>query len=78
MVGPDSGKSSKSSGSFDVSNKSDDFERRGLNNSDCLNFLFLVEFGLGSVDISEDVGHACLEASEGGEVGSLGSVVSGE
>lgn len=78
MVGPDSSKGSESSGGLDVSDQSDDLERRGLNDGDGFNFFLLVEFGLGSVDFSEDVSHACFEASEGCEVGSLGSVISGE
>lgn len=78
MVGPYSGEGSESPGSLDVTNKTDDLEGRGLDDGDCLDFFLFVEFGLGSVDISEDVGHACLEASEGGEVGSLCPVVSGE
>lgn len=78
VVGPDSGESSESSGGLDVSDQSDDLERRGLNDGDGFNLLLLVELGLGPVDFSEDVGHACLESSEGGEVGSLSPVVPGE
>ena len=71
MVGPDGGKGSKSSWSLDVSNQTNNLERRGFNDGDGFNFLLLIEFGFGSVDISEDVGHAGLESSEGGEVRSL-------
>ena len=78
MVGPDGGKGSKSSGGLDVSDESDNLEGRGFNDGDCFNLLFLIEFGFGSVDISEDVGHAGLEPTESGEVAGLVLVVSGE
>lgn len=78
MTGPHSCQSSQSPGSFDVSDKADNLEGRGFNHGDCLNFFLLVEFSLGTVDISEDVGHASLEASEGGEVRSQSAVISGE
>ena len=78
MVSPDSGEGSKTSWGFNVANQSDNLEGRGLDDGDGFDLLFLIELGLDSVDISEDVGHSCLEASEGSEVGSLGGVVSGE
>lgn len=78
VVGPDSGKGSKAPRGLDVSNESDDLKRGGLDDGDGFDFFLLVELGLGSVDISEDVGHAGLESSEGGEVRSLGGIISGE
>lgn len=78
VVSPDGGKSSEASGGLDVSDQTDDLEGRGLDDGDGFNLLLLVELGLSSVDISEDVGHAGLEASEGSEVRSLGPVVSRE
>lgn len=78
VVGPNGGEGSESTGGLNVADETDDLKRRGLNDGDGFNLLLLVELGLGSVDISEDVGHAGLESSEGGEVGSLALVVSGE
>lgn len=71
VVGPDGGKGSKSSWSLDVSNQTNNLQRRGFNDGDGFNFLLLIEFSFGSVDISEDMGHSSLESSKGGEVRSL-------
>lgn len=68
VLGPDGGEGSESSGGVDVSDEADDFEGRGFDDGDCFDFLLLIEFCLSSVHVPEDVGHACLEASEGGEV----------
>jgi len=78
VVSPNGSKSSKSTRGLNVSNKTDNLQGRGFNNSDCLNLLFLVEFSFGSVNISENVGHASLESSEGGKVSGLSAIVSGE
>lgn len=75
MVGPDGGKGSKTSWGLDVSNQTNNLERRGFNDGDGFNFLLLIEFSLGSVDISEDVGHTSLESSKGGEVRSLRGII---
>ena len=78
MAGPNGSQGSQASGSLDVANKTDNLQGRGLDDGNGFNFLLLVEFGLSTVDISEDVGHASFEASEGCEVGGLGAVISGE
>lgn len=78
MVSPDSGKGSEASGGLDISDQSYDLEGRSLDDGDSFDFFLLVELSFGSVDFSEDVGHACFESSEGSEVRSLGSVISGE
>jgi len=78
VVSPNSGKSSQSSWGFNVSNQTNNFKRWGLDHSDGLNFFFFIEFGFGSVNISEDVSHTSFESTEGSEVRSLGSVISGE
>lgn len=78
MVGPDGTQSSESSWSFDVSNQTDNFKWWGLKDSDGFDFLFLIELGLGSVDISQNVSHTGFESSESGEVTWLGSIISGE
>lgn len=78
VVGPNSGESSEAAGGFDVSDESDNLQGRSFDDSDGFYFFLFVEFGFGSVDVSEDVGHSCLESTEGCEVRSLGSVVSGE
>ena len=78
VLGPDGGEGSQASGGVDVADQTHDLERGGLDDGHGLNLLLLVEFSLGSVDVSEDVGHAGLEASEGSEVGSLVGIISGE
>ena len=78
VIGPNRSQSSEATGSFDVSYQTDDLEWRGFDHSDCFNFLFLVELGFGSGDVSEDMCHSCFEASECGEVTGIGFVVFGE
>ena len=78
MVCPDCRKSSESSWGFDVSNETDHLEGRGLDDGNSFDFFFFIEFGFGSVDISEDVGHASFESTEGGEVRCFLFVISGE
>ena len=78
MVCPDGSQGSQASGGFDVPDQTDDLKRRSFDDCDCLDFFEFIEFGFGSVDGSEDVGHAGLEASEGSEVRSLGGVISRE
>lgn len=42
MGGPDSGEGAETAGSLDVTDHTDDHERRGLDDSDCLDNLTLV------------------------------------
>ena len=78
MVAPDGGEGSEASGGFDVADQTDDSQRRGFDDGDGFDLLLLVQFGLGSVDVSQDVGHASLESTESSEVARLGLVVPGE
>lgn len=78
MVSPDSAQSSEASGSVNVADQTDNFEWGSFQNGDCLNFLLFIELSFGSVDISEDVGHAGLESSKGSEVAWLRSIILGE
>lgn len=78
VICPDGSKSSKTAGGLNVSDKTDNLQGRSLDDGNSLDLFLLVEFSLGSINISEDVGHAGLETSEGGEVRSLGSIISGE
>mmetsp|Transcript_15186 Transcript_15186/g.16890 ORF Transcript_15186/g.16890 Transcript_15186/m.16890 type:complete len:228 (+) Transcript_15186:159-842(+) len=75
---PDSGQSSQTSGSFDVSNKTDDNHGRTFDDTDTLNNFLVVQFGTGTVDFSDDVSHTGLESEESGQMDGLGSVILGE
>lgn len=78
VVSPDSSKSSKSARGLNVSDQTNNLQRRGLDDGNGFNLFLLIELSLGSVDISEDVSHAGLESTEGSEVRSLGSIISRE
>jgi hypothetical protein len=75
MIGPNGGQGSESSWGFDVSDQTDNFEWWGFDDGDGFDCFFLIEFGLGSVNISQDVSHTGFETSEGGEVTFFGFVI---
>lgn len=62
MVGPDGTQSSEASWGFDVSYQTDDFEWGSFEDSNGFYFLFLIELGLWSVDISQNVSHTGFES----------------
>ena len=76
--GKDRGKRPESPESLDIADHSDDSHGGSLDDGDWLDFLLLVEEGAGPGVLSDDVGHAGLDAGEGGQVGSDGLVVLGE
>ena len=78
MFGPYGGKGSETSGSFDVTDNTDDDHGWGLDNGDGLDDLTFVHLGSGSVKITENVGHTSLVTKHGGEVDGLGLVITGE
>ena len=61
MVSPDGSQSSESSWGFNISDQTDDFQWWGLDDGNSLDCLFLVEFRLWSVDISQDMSHTGFE-----------------
>jgi len=68
VVRPNSGKSAKAIGCFDVSNDTDGDHRRGLEDGDSLNGFLLVKFGARTLDFSYNVGHTRLVSDESSEV----------
>jgi len=74
MLGKDGRKGAKASGGLDVSDHSDDHHGGSLEDGDGIDYLALVHEGTGTVDPADDVGHARLVSTEGGEVGSDGLV----
>lgn len=78
VAGPHGGEGPQATGSIDVPDQSDDADGWGLDDGDGLHDLLLVELRAGSVDLTHDVGHACLEACEGCEMAWLLVVVPGE
>jgi hypothetical protein len=53
MLGPDGGKRSETTRSFDVTDDTDDDHRRGLDDGDSFDDLSLVHLGPGSVEITK-------------------------
>ena len=78
VVGPHGGQGSQAVGGGDVANNTNNHHGGSLQDGDSLNCLLLVELGSRSLDLSHHVTHTSLEAHEGGQVGSLGSIVLGE
>lgn len=78
VLGPDGGQRSKTSGSLDVTDNTDDNHRGGLDDGDGLDDLSLVHLGSRSVKVSDDVGHAGLVTHAGGEVDGLLGVILGK
>jgi len=77
VLGPDGGKGSETSGSFDITNNTTDNNGRSFEDGTGFDDFLLVELGADLVDISEDVGHTSLEDGEGGKVDGLGSIILG-
>ena len=78
MLGEDGGKGTETSWGLNVSNNTNDNHRWGLNNGDGVNDFLLVHKGTRSVNTSDDVSHTGLESHEGGQVTSLGGIISWE
>ena len=78
VLSPNSRERTKTTGRLDVANNTDHNHRRGFNNCRSLNNLALVELRTRTVKVTNNVGHASLEAHEGGEVNGLLGVILGE
>mmetsp|Transcript_58207 Transcript_58207/g.142311 ORF Transcript_58207/g.142311 Transcript_58207/m.142311 type:complete len:321 (-) Transcript_58207:66-1028(-) len=74
----DGGKCPHASGSFDVSDDTDDDHGRGLDDRNSVDDFTLVHEGTGTVDRTDDVCHTGLVSTEGGEVRCLTGLVLGE
>jgi len=66
MGGPDGGKSTHTTGSGDVADKTNDDHRGGLNDGDGLNDFLLVHFGTDFFEFTNNVGHSSLVTEESG------------
>ena len=75
VISPDGGDGTEATRGLDVANHADHNHRWALNDGDSLAHFLLVCLGAWLVDLTGDVGHASLVASEGGEVAFLGCVI---
>ena len=75
VISPDGGDGTEATRGLDVANHADHNHRWALNDGDSLAHFLLVCLGARLVDLTGDVGHASLVASEGGEVALLGCVI---
>ena len=75
VLGPDGGEGSETSGSLDVANDTDNDHGGSLEDGDSLDNLFFVHLGAGTVELTDNVGHAGLVAHEGGQMDGLGRVI---
>jgi len=78
FLGPDGAKGSEASWCLDVTDHTGNFHGRGFNDGDSLIDFLLVQVGVWSVDVSQNVGHTGLESHEGGEMWVLGGIISWE
>mmetsp|Transcript_109863 Transcript_109863/g.153989 ORF Transcript_109863/g.153989 Transcript_109863/m.153989 type:complete len:364 (+) Transcript_109863:1003-2094(+) len=78
VLSPDGAEGSQASGGIDVSDNTDNNDGGSLKNGASLDNFLLVDLGSGSVDISQNVGHASLEDGESGQVDGLGGIILGE
>merc|ERR1711973_33000 len=78
VFSPYSLQGTKASGSFNVSNNTNNNDGRSLQDCDALHNLLLVNLGARSVHVSDDVSHASLVSHEASQVYGLGSVILGE
>lgn len=75
---PDGGKGAKTVRGGDVADNTNNHHRRGLEDSDGLDSLLLVELGTRALDFTNDVGHTSLVANEGGQVRRKAGIVTRE
>jgi len=78
MLSPDGGEGTKTTGSLDVTNDTNDDHGGSLNDADGLDDLLLVHLGTRTVKITNNVSHTGLVTHEGGQVDGLGLVILGE
>ena len=78
MLHPDGLERAQAARRLNVTHNTDAHKRRGLQDGDRLDDLFLVDLGAGSVDLTDNVSHAGLVGEEAGQVNGFGGVVLGE
>jgi len=78
MLSPDGGQRTETARSLDVTNDTNNHQRRGLNDGDGLDDLLLVSLGTRTVQITHNVGHTSLVAQKGSQMGLSASIVLGE
>ena len=78
FLGPNSGKSTESTGGIDVTDETNNGHGGSFDNSHGFDDFLLMELGTNAVDFTHDVGHTSLETSEGSEVASLLGIILGE
>lgn len=78
VLGPDGGQGSKTSGSGNVTNNTDNNHGGSVNDGGSLDNLSLVHLGASSVEVSDNGGHTGLVTKEGGQSNRLGLVILGE
>lgn len=78
FLGPNGSEGTEASWGLDVTDHTGNLHWWGLNDGNGLIDFFLMEIGVWSVDVSQDVGHSGFESHEGGEMWVLGLVVSWE
>lgn len=78
VLGPDGGESTETTRSLDVTDDTDNNERRTLDDGDGLDDFLLVALASGTIDGTEDVGHTSLVAHESSKMGLLLRLISGE
>ena len=78
VLSPNSGERTETAGRLDIADNTDHNHRGGFDNCRSLNNLTLVELRAGTVKVTNNVGHASLEAHEGSKVDRLLRVILGE
>jgi len=78
VLGPDGGEGSETAGSLDVANETDGDHGRSLDDSNGLDDFLLVQLGTGTVQITDNGGHAGLVAHSSRKVDGLLGVILGE
>jgi len=75
VLGPHSGQGAKSQWGCHVSNHANNNHGRSFHDGDSLNDFLLVELASWTVDVTENVGHSCLEAHKRSQVAVLGGII---
>ena len=75
MFAPDGVESTEAAGSFHITNHTDHSHLGSFDDGHGFQNFLLVKLRAGLVDITDNVGHTSLEASEGSQVGLLGLVI---
>jgi len=78
MLGPDGLECPHAVRGFDITDNSDDHDRRGFNDRNGLDDFLLVRLGTRTVHNTADMGHTRLISGEGGEMDRLLGVILGE